>query len=108
VERRRPDGGSWQILLPNDFVPRSAQDRFKIRRQCAMLIQKIHAAQFDRFKFLFHSFATATFATLCAKSSHSQWWRSHLVSVREDGRGNLEPCAIARIPSGTIFARDEL
>jgi hypothetical protein len=32
---------------------------------------KIHAARFDRFKFLFHSFAAATFATQSARSRHA-------------------------------------
>jgi hypothetical protein len=31
---------------------------------------KIHAARFDRFKFLFHSFAVATFATISALLRH--------------------------------------
>jgi hypothetical protein len=31
---------------------------------------KIHAARFDRFKFLFHSFAVATFATISTHSGH--------------------------------------
>jgi hypothetical protein len=33
---------------------------------------KIHAARFDRFKFLFHSFAVATFATISALLRHHE------------------------------------
>jgi hypothetical protein len=33
---------------------------------------KIHAARFDRFKFLFHSFAVATFATISALLRHQE------------------------------------
>ena len=43
---------------------RSIQDRAPMRN----VDSKIHAARFYCFKFLFHSFATATFAT---KSAHS-------------------------------------
>ncbi|MFL5059808.1 MAG: hypothetical protein ACJ8DQ_06955, partial [Xanthobacteraceae bacterium] len=42
---------------------RSIQDRAPMRN----VDSKIHPGRFDRFKFLFHSFAAATFATLSAK-----------------------------------------
>jgi hypothetical protein len=35
---------------------------------------KIHAARFDRFKFLFHSFGAATFATQSALLGHREMY----------------------------------
>jgi hypothetical protein len=43
---------------------RSIQDRAPMRN----VDSKIHAARFDRFKFLFHSFGAATFATISTRT----------------------------------------
>jgi hypothetical protein len=47
----------WQIVLQNDFAHPAAQDRFKIGRQCAMLIQK--SMRLDSIVSNFYSTASA-------------------------------------------------
>jgi hypothetical protein len=52
-----PNVAYWQIVLQNDFAHPAAQDRFKIGRQCAMLIQK--SMRLDSIVSNFYSTASA-------------------------------------------------
>jgi hypothetical protein len=62
---------------------RLIQDQAHMRN----LDSEIHASQFDRFKFVFHSFSAATFATISATSGHYGLVQSLGCSACGRGRG---------------------
>src|SRR5215216_1335191 len=65
---------------------RSIQDRTPMRN----VDSKIHPARFDRFKFLFHSFAAASFATQSGGEADAPR-TSYYVRVCRVGPGNFTP-----------------